>query len=74
MYSETNKFASAFYQTENGKPKLMAYVSKRLPDTAQNYSIIESELCGLGMNIVSFAHLLKKGRFDVNVDHSALTT
>ena len=41
LYSDTSKFAtgSAFYQIQNGKPKLKAYASKRLPEAAQNYSI-----------------------------------
>ena len=34
LYSDTSKYAtgSALYQIQNGKPKLIAYVSKRLPD------------------------------------------
>ena len=43
LYSDTSEFAigSALYQIQNGKPKLIAYVSKRLPEAARNYSIIE---------------------------------
>ena len=58
---------------QNGKPKLIAYVSKRLPEAAQNYSITDLEWCGLAVNIVCFAHLLKKLDFDAIVDHLALT-
>ena len=38
LYSDMSKYAtgSALYQTQNGKPKLIAYGSKRLPETAQN--------------------------------------
>ena len=34
LYSDTSKFAtgSALYQVQDGKPKLIAYVSKRMPD------------------------------------------
>ena len=53
---------SALYQIQGGKPKLIAYASKRLTEAARNYSITELELCGLAINIASFAHLLKKGR------------
>ena len=62
LYSDTSKYAmgSALYQIQNGKPKLIAYASKRLPEAAKNYSITELEMCGLAINIVSFAHLLKK--------------
>ena len=53
MYSDTSKFAtgSALYQIQNGKPKLIAYVSKRLPKAPKNNSITELELCGLAIKI-----------------------
>ena len=62
LYSDTGKFVSgsALYQIQGGRSKLIAYASKRLPETAKNYSITELELCGLAINIASFAHLLKK--------------
>ena len=60
------------YQIQNGKPKLIAYASKRLPEVARNYSITELEMCGLAINITSFAHLLKKVDFSAIVDHLAL--
>ena len=74
LYSDTSKFAtgSALYQIQNGKPKLIAYVSKRLPEAAKSYSITELELCGLYINIASFSHLLKRMDFDAIVDHLAL--
>ena len=74
LYSDTSKHAtgSAIYQIQNGKPSLIAYVSKRLPEAAKNYSITELEMCGLAINIVSFAHLLKRVDFDAMVDHIAL--
>ena len=74
LYSDTSKFAtgSALYQIQNGKPKLITYASKRLPEAAKSYSITELELCGLSINIASFSHLLKRVDFDVIVDHLAL--
>ena len=68
------KFAtgSALYQIQNGKPKLIAYASKRLPEAAKSYSITELELFGLAINIASFSHLLKRVDFDAFVDHLAL--
>ena len=54
------------------KPKLMAYVSKRMLEAARNYSITELEMCGLAINIASFAHLLKRVDFDTVVDHLAI--
>ena len=75
LYSDTCKYATggALYQIQNGKPKLMAYSSKRLPEAAHNYSITEFEMCGLAINIASFAHLLRKVHFDAVVDHLAIT-
>ena len=74
LYSDTSKFATgrALYQKQNGKPKLIAYASKRLPEAAKIYSITELELCGLAINIASFPHLLKRVDFDAIVDHLAL--
>ena len=74
LYSDTSKFAkgSTLYQIQNGRPKITAYVSKRLPETARNYSITELEMCGLAINITSFIHLLRRVDFDAVVDHLAL--
>ena len=75
LYSDTNKFAtgSTLYQIQNGKPKLIAYVSKRLPEAAKGYSITELELCGLAINIACFSHLLQRVNFDAIVDYLVLT-
>ena len=61
LHSDTSKFAtgSALYQIQNGKPKLILYASKRLPEAARSYSITELELCALAINIASFSRLLK---------------
>ena len=74
LYSDTSKFVtgSALCQIQNGKPKLIAYASKRLPEVAKSYSITEMELCRLAINIASFAHLLKRVDFDPIIDHLAL--
>ena len=74
LYSDTSKHAtdSALYQIQNGRPKLIAYSSKRLPEAAKNYSITEVEMCGLAINIRSFIHLLKIVDIDTIVDHLAL--
>ena len=59
---------SALYQIQNGKPKLIAYASKRLPEVAKKYTRTELEMCGLAINITHFAHLLKRVDFDTMVD------
>ena len=75
LYSDTSKFAagSGLYQIQNGKPRLIAYTSKRLLEAVRSYSITELELCGLAINIASFSHLLKRVDFGAIVDHLALT-
>ena len=74
LYSDTSKFAmgSALYQIQNGKAKLIAYPSKRLPEAGRNYFITELELGGLDINIASFSHLLKRVDINAIVDHLAL--
>ena len=74
MYSDTSKHTtgSALYQILNREPKLIAYASKRLPEVAKNYSITELEMCGLAINIMGLAHLLKTVDFNAIVDHLAL--
>ena len=46
LYSDTSMFVtgSALYQIQNGKPKLITYASKRLPEATGNCSITELEL------------------------------
>ena len=75
LYSDTSKFAtgSVLYQIQNGQPRLIAYASRRMPETAKNYSITELEMCRLAMNIVTFSYLLKRVDFDAVVDHLAIT-
>ena len=75
LYSDTSKFAtgSALYQIQNGKPNLIAYASKRLPETMRNYSVTELELCGLAINIASLSHLLKRVDFIAIIDYLSLT-
>ena len=75
LYSDSSIFitGSALYQIQNGKHKLIAYASNRLLEEARNYSIKDLEMCGLAINIASFAHLLKSVDIDAIVDHLALT-
>ena len=75
LYLDTSTFAtgSALYQIQNGKSKLTAYASKRLPEAMRSYSITELELCSLAINIASFSHLLERVDFDAIVDHLAHT-
>ena len=40
-----------------------------MPKAAKNSSVRELEMYGLGINITSFAHFLKKVDFDAIIDH-----
>ena len=75
LYTDTSKYVrgSAQYQIQHGKPMLIAYASKRLPEAAKNFSITELELCGIAIKITSFSHLLKRVDFDAVMDHLSLT-
>ena len=75
LYSDTSKFVtgSVLYQIQNGKPKLITYASKRLPEATRNYSITELEMCGLAINIASFSHLQKRVDFNAIIYHLSLT-
>ena len=75
LYLDTSKYATggALYQIQNGKPKFIAYSSKRLPEATHHYPITELEMCSLAINIANFAHLLRKVDFDAVVDHLAIT-
>ena len=74
-YIQIFRFAaeSALYQIQNGKPRLIAYASKRLPETVRSYLITELELCGIAIIIANFSHLMNRVDFDMIVDHLALT-
>ena len=74
LYSDTNKIAtgSTLYQFQDGKPRPIAYVSKRMSEAAKHYLITELEMCGLAINIATFSHLLRKVDFDAVVDHLAI--
>ena len=46
LYSDMSNFAtgSTLYQIQNGKPKLIVYASKRLPEAVRSFLITELEL------------------------------
>ena len=52
LYSDTS---SELYQFQDGKPRLIAYTSKRTTEAAKNYSITELEMCCLAINIATLS-------------------
>ena len=74
LVSDTSKIAcgSALYQEQKKKYRLIAYLSKKLPLSAQRYSISELELTGIYANVLAFKYLLRNVHFTLYCDHSAL--
>ena len=74
LVSDTSTIACgcALYQLIDGRYRLIAYYSKKLPDAVKRYSISELELTGMLANISAFKHILKNANFTVYCDHSAL--
>ena len=62
LYSDTSKFAtgSTLYQIQSGKPKLIAYVSKRLPEAAKATLLTELELMWFGHKYSKFFTFTQK--------------
>ena len=65
LYADTSKYATggALYQIQNGKPKLIAYSRKRLPEAAHNYSITELEMVWFGNKYCKFCTFIEKSGF-----------
>ena len=74
LYCDTSKThtGSSLWKMQDGKPRLLGYASKSLPDACKNYSITELEMTGLAINIHLWKHLLLRVEFDCAVDHRAL--
>ena len=63
---------ATLYQEQDGDYRVIAYYSKKLPETVRRYSISELELTGILANITAFKHVLRNIEFTVFCDHSAL--
>ena len=74
LYCDSSKThtGSSLWQMQGGKPRLLGYASKSLPDACQNYSVTELEMTGLVINIHLWKHLLLRVEFDCTVDHRVL--
>ena len=74
LYSDTSieGTGSSLWQIQEGKPKLIGYASKTLPEACSRYSVTELEMTGLLVNINLWKNLLKHREFDAAVDHAAV--
>ena len=59
-------------QIQGGKPKLIGYASKTLPEACSRYSVTKLEMTGLLVNMNLWKNLLKHREFDAAVDHAAV--
>ena len=74
LYSDTSieGTGSSLWQIQEGKPKLIGYASKTLPEACLRYSVTELEMTGLLANMNLWKNLLKHREFDAAVDHAAV--
>ena len=75
LYTDTSieGTGSTLWQIQEGKPKLIGYASKTLPEACSRYSATELEMTGLLVNMNLWKNLLKHREFDAAVDHVAVT-
>ena len=74
LYSDTSieGTGSSLWQIQEGKPRLIGYASKTLPEACSRYSVTELEMTGLLVNMNLWKNLLKHREFDAAVDHAAV--
>ena len=75
LFSDTSKVGtdSSLWQYQDGKHRLIGYVSKTLPEACSRYSVTELEMTGLLINMGLWKNILKHTEFDAAVDHVAVT-
>ena len=71
LYSDTSieGTGSSSWQIQEGKPRLIGYASKTLPEACSGYSVTELEMTGLLVNMNLWKNLLKHRELDAAVDH-----
>ena len=75
LYSDTSRegTSSSLWQVQEGKPHLIGFASKTLPEACQHYSITELEMTGLLVNMGLWKSIIRYHEFDAVVDHAAVT-
>ena len=63
---------SSLWQIQEGKPRLIGYASKTLPEACARYNVTELEMTGLLVNMNLWKNLFKHREFDAAVDHLAV--
>ena len=75
LFSDTSIVGtgSSLWQYQDGKPCLIGYASKTLPEACSRYSVTELDMTGLLVNMGLWNNILKHREFDAAVDHVAVT-
>ena len=74
LYSDTSQegTGSSLWQEQEGKPRLIGFASKTLPEACMRYSVTELEMTGLLVNMGLWKSSIHHREFDVAVDHTAV--
>ena len=74
LYSDTSQegMGSSLWQVQEGKPRLIGFASKTLPEACMHYSVIELEMTGLLVNMGLWKSIIRHREFDMAVDHAAM--
>ena len=74
LYSDTSRegTGSSLWQVQEGKPCLIGFASKTLPEACQRYSITELEMTGFLVNMGLWKSIIRHCEFDAAVDHVAV--
>ena len=74
LYSDTSieGTGSSLWQIQEGKPRLIGYANKTLPEACARYSVTGLEMTGLLVNMNLWKNLLKHREFNAAVDHVAV--
>ena len=75
LFSDTSTAGcgSSLWQYQEGKPRLISFASKTLPEACEHYSVTELEMTGLLVNMGLWKNILHHREFDAAVDHVAVT-
>ena len=76
LFSDTSKVGtgSSLWQYQDGKPHLIGYGSKTLPEACSRYSVTELEMTGLLVNMGLWKNILKHREFDAAVNQFGCNT
>ena len=63
---------SCLMQCQNGQDRVLAFYSKKMPESAARWGITELEYMGISMAIHAFRYLLRGKHFEVYTDHNPI--